>query len=153
MRRRDRGAERAQGGGNAAHRGQTVSAAGGTGRDFPLRVQMNVRRQVVGVGDDISDMFFGLDSELLHGGVNLPEVVDAGGGLGFGAGAKQIGDHNAANNAMMAITIMISTSVNPPKPFGRVVFIVCFWFLTRRELPTSGFNDDRFVHRLLVGSA
>ena len=56
--------------------------------------QMNVRRQVVGVGDDISDMFFGLDSELLHGGVNLPEVVDAGGGLGFGAGAKQIGDHN-----------------------------------------------------------
>ena len=55
--------------------------------------------------------------------VELPQVVDAGVGLRVGMGF-QVRNRNGREQSDEPTTIMISTSVNPPKlTFVRVVFI------------------------------
>jgi len=50
-------------------------------------------------------------------------VVNAGGGLRFGASMHEAGDAIAARRPMMATTIMISTSVKPTTPMGLAVLM------------------------------
>ena len=75
---------------------QGISSAGRTGRNAALLVQLDVGRQIRGPDDGVADVFAGLHGKLLNGGVQLAEVIDTGGGLGFGTRLQQIGDNNRA---------------------------------------------------------
>ena len=56
---------------------ETVNATVRTGRDFACAVQLDVVRQVVWEVDGSAIGFVLFKRELVHGGLNLPEVVDA----------------------------------------------------------------------------
>ena len=55
-----------------------ISAAGGTGRNFPRAVEFDVGRQVVRKVNAVTICQVVLQGELIGGGVNLAEVVNAG---------------------------------------------------------------------------
>jgi hypothetical protein len=55
-----------------------VSAAGGTPRNLPVFVELDVWRQVAGKIDAIAIRQVIFQSELIRGGINLAKIVDAG---------------------------------------------------------------------------
>ena len=72
---RDGGAKRA--GWRFANFANVVSAAGGTRPNLTIRIELNVRRQVAGEIDAVAIRQVMFQSELIRGGINLAEVVDA----------------------------------------------------------------------------
>ena len=92
MRWINRAAERTQNRRNVSDLGQAVSAAARAAGDAAVGVQFDVRRDVIGIVDYVPVVFTGFHGELLDGGINLPHVIDAGGGLRFGAAVDEVGD-------------------------------------------------------------
>lgn len=75
---------------------QSISPARRTGRNAALSVELDIGRQIRGPDDGVPNVFAGLHGKLLDGRVQLAEVIDTGGGLGFGTRLQQIGDNNRA---------------------------------------------------------
>ena len=71
-----------------------VGAVGGANRNSSARIQLDVRRQVEIETDVVAGGFVVLNGELIRGIRNLVQIVDAGVGLGSGAGPDEIRNGN-----------------------------------------------------------
>ena len=79
-----------------------INSTAGTRRDFPGAVQFDVRRQVVGKTDGLTIGLALLQGELIGGGINLTEVVDASIGSRCECSGVEIRQENEQENSNQA---------------------------------------------------
>jgi len=82
-----------------AHCGVTIGAASRTGRNRTIRIQLDIRRQVIWEVNRCSRCLALFQRELLRRRVNLAEVVDAGIGLRCGAGFHKVRNRDRRQQA------------------------------------------------------
>jgi len=92
-------AEAANGLGDCADTLQIVNAAGGATGNLIVGIQFNVGCNVIRVIEVIPDVLSLFNGDLLDCAFNLPQIIDAGGGLRFGAGMQETGNGNRCQEA------------------------------------------------------
>jgi len=137
----------------AANRSNDISAPGRTWRYLLASVQFDIRSDVGRIIDGISDLFMHFYGNLLHGGVDLPQVVDTTGGLRVCAGSHVVRYGNAGQKADNDYHYHDFYQCKPAQT--NFCLSGLHTLLTRCEQPADGFiiYDYKCVHGLPAGTA
>ena len=97
MSRGDRIAQAARG--VVSHILTVIAAASRARRNAVIRIQLDIRRQIRWKTDAVTRLLVRFQREFLRRCVNLPQVIDAGIGLGGRSGFDEIGDGDRRQKA------------------------------------------------------